>query len=559
MHTTTGRVFKLLLITALLCAVLSGGVSAQESATPVAVGENQSGQVTDTSGVALFTLTVAAPMSVNLQVLAITPGFAPTFRILDPNGVVVLDAANPGTQTIAQAMPDFSSPGTYIIEVRSANDAPGQFLISVQTGAPLAPPQPLSAAQPIEGVVSAQNTRQAYSFSGSSDDVLVLTVRSTSNTTAPVVAVRDADTSETLALGSAGLIGVDYHFPAIPRHYLVEITLSGGDAPEPFTICLVTESDAAICPGTGEAAAMPTAVVIAPTLTPTSSSGAINLSDACQVVSARGVGINVRSGPGTNYGIVSSLLPGSTGLVLGRLADNTWYRVSVSGVLGWVSSSVVNAGGNCGGISIVAAPTPLPPTVPPTNPPATEPPASDGDNNAGADNSGGDSNTGGNGNGGDNTGGSGGGGSAGGVRQPPALNFTEAPPVLVQPRLDYAAPAIYGDASLTPPDTVEVPVTGGGIVAISYVDARHCSGFASTAPDLRVHFSNEANLHLYISVFDQTGPFVLVVRHPNGRFYCGRSEMSFNGADGTYDVWLASNDANTSVSGTLRVSIYPLS
>ena len=214
MHTTTGHVFKLL-ITALLCAILSGGVNAQDAATPISIGENETGQVTDSSGAVLFAFTLGVPMSVDLQVLAITPGFAPTFRIVDPDGVVVLDAANPDGQTVTQGMPNLSSSGTYTIEVGSANETTGQFLVSVQPGAPLAPPQALPAGQLLNGAVEARNSRQAYRFSGSFDDVLLLTVRSTSAALGPVVALRDADSGETLALDSAGLIGVDYRFPAI--------------------------------------------------------------------------------------------------------------------------------------------------------------------------------------------------------------------------------------------------------------------------------------------------------------------------------------------------------
>ena len=489
----------------------------------------------------LFALTLGAPMSATLQVLAITPGFAPTFRILDPDGVIVLDAANPGTQTVAQAMSDFSSLGTYTIEVRSANAAAGQFLLSVQPGAPLTPPQPLPAAQPIVGVVNGTNTRQAYSFSGSSDHVLVLTVRSTSNPSAPVVALRDADTSETLALDSAGLIGVDYHVPAIPRNYLVEITLSGGDAPEPFTICLATESNSTNCSGTSEAIASPTSLP-----------AAINPTDVCQVVSARGLGINVRGGPGTNFSIVGSLLPSSTGLVLGRLGDKSWYRVSANGVLGWVSASVVNTGGDCAGISIVAAPTPIPPAVPPANDSS-----SGGDNHASGDNSGAGSNTGEGGNGGDNTGGSG----SAGVRQPPALNFTQAPPV-AGTFLNYGAAPIYGALNLTPsftPDPYGVDMTPGGSVDVSYL-GDFCSGFATTAPDVRINISGSDKSEqgtLWFRYVAANANYVIVVRSPNGAYSCSTTRGALGmkgGINGTWYVWIAGSVANTPVSGTLEIS-----
>src|SRR5664279_5640446 len=199
-------------VATLIWVLLIGAVSisAQATPTPISIGQNQTGVVTDPTVPVQYSVGVAAPQSVNIQVLAISQGFAPTFQVLDPGGVVVLDTANPGTLTIVQGVPNLSSPGTYTIVVRSANNQPGQFLISVQPGAPLAPPQPLAPGQPVDGSVDSQTSRRAYSFSGSPNDVLLLTVRSVSTTSGPVVALRDADTGETLGLNSARLAGVGY-------------------------------------------------------------------------------------------------------------------------------------------------------------------------------------------------------------------------------------------------------------------------------------------------------------------------------------------------------------
>ena len=129
-------------VAALVCLLLLGvtSVSAQGSPPPITIGENQIGAVSDAGSSVSYSLMVAAPQSVEIQVLAITPGFAPTFVVLDPAGSVVLDAANPGTQTIARGTPNLYSLGAYTIEVSSANNAGGQFLISIQAGAPLALP-----------------------------------------------------------------------------------------------------------------------------------------------------------------------------------------------------------------------------------------------------------------------------------------------------------------------------------------------------------------------------------------------------------------------------------
>ncbi len=551
------------LIASLIAIFLVGTLTISAQGTPITIGENETGNVTDAGSAVSYTLTVAAPMSVNVQVLAITPGFAPNFRMIDPGGIVVLDTSNPGTQTIVQGTPNLSSPGAYTIEVRSANGATGQFLISVQPGAPLAPPQPLTPGLPLNGTVSPQNTRQAYSFSGLQTDVLLLTVRSTSNV-GPVVALRDADSGETLGLSSARLGGAGFRIPLGIANYLVEVTHSGGNAPEPFVVCLATESGSAICPGTlvGGQNTQPTPIPTIfipptqppaptlpplPTMTPTFSPVMINPTGSCQVASARGYTINVRSGPGTNYSIVGQLSATGTGLVLGRLADNSWYQVSVNGVIGWISGAVVIVGGNCAVVSIITLPTVPPPAatteVGPTSTPTatgmptstpTEAPTSDGTHV---------------------------------IHFPPIQQLTLIAPINIQPinpKLDYNASANYGEANLSAgfsPDPYSVGMTTGGGVDVSYLGGS-CSGFATTHPDLRINFGGGGSSLLRIYFVGANGDAAMVVNDPYGNFYCVDDSfgtvnptIDFNNpAGGSYDIWIASYAANTNISGTLYLT-----
>lgn len=66
------------------------------------------------------------------------------------------------------------------------------------------------------------------------------------------------------------------------------------------------------------------------------------------VVSGTGIGLNVRSGPGTNYGVVSSLSDGAQVNIVG--INNDWYKISN----GWVSSQFIALTQSGGG------PTPSP-------------------------------------------------------------------------------------------------------------------------------------------------------------------------------------------------------
>ncbi len=541
-------------------------VSAQDTGTPINVGENKTGDIAEPAGSTAYSLAIGTPQSVNVLVLAITPGYAPAFRVLDPSGVVVVDNANADTKTNAQGQVALSGVGTYTIEVRSANGTAGQFVVSVQPGAPLAPPVPLTPGVPINGIVDSQTTRQAYSFSGLPSDGLLLTVYGDGLASGPVVTIRDADTSETLGVSSARFSGIDYRIPASPSHYLVEVLHSGSATAEGFVVCLATASGSATCSGAPIAAAttiplVPTQIVLAPTEPPaTFAPVSIDPNGACEVASAGGQTINVRSGPGTSNGVITHLSPSISVPVIGRVPDNSWFQVNVGGVIGWVSASVVTVGGNCSGVSVVQLPTAVPPTnaptAAPTNPnaPTSEPTTAPTD--------------------------------------APTTEPTTAPtvdpnqptathhPIFVSslvaghlgdiqvqpinPKLDYEASGNYGEANLSvgfSPDPYSVGMTTGGNVNVSYLGGS-CSGFATAHPDLRINFGGGGASLLRIYFVGANGDATMVVNDPYGNFYCVDDSfgtvnptIDFNNpAGGSYDVWIGSYAANTTISGTLYLT-----
>ncbi len=528
------------LIVSLFSLILSSAVSAQ-TATPIQIGENITGTLTDPALPTSFTVEVGAPQSINVQVLAITPELAPTFRVLDPGGIVILDTANPGTQTIAQGAPNLASVGTYTIEVTSANQTTGQFLISVQAGAPLASAQPLALGQPVSGTVSPQATRQAYSFPASATDVLLLTVSSADPGANPVVTLRDADSGDTLGLSSADLAGVRYRIPTGQRNYLLEVNHNGSGSSEAYSLCLETESGSVTCAG-GSPAATQAGALPSPTLAPATSSVftpvQIDPNGACMVASASGAVINVRGGPGTNFPVVTKLAPTQAAVVIGRMPDNSWFEININGITGWVSTTVVIVGGNCSGVAAVQMATPVPPTNAPTSAPnqptPTEAPTSNGTPV---------------------------------IHLPPIGRLTLIAPIQivpVNPKLDYQASANYGEANLSAgfsPDPYSVGMTTGGNVDVSYLGGS-CSGFATSHPDLRINFGGGGASLLRIYFVGANGDPAMVVNDPYGNFYCVDDSfgtvnptIDFNNpAGGSYDVWVASHAANTTISGTLYLT-----
>jgi hypothetical protein len=119
-----------------------------------------------------------------------------------------------------------------------------------------------------------------------------------------------------------------------------------------------TPSPSAAAPTTtGSTPAPATATVPAPTNT------VVIPPTACTPIVTSNDSVNIRSGPGTVYGMVGALPPGSTASVGGKNADGSWWYINYSGTAGWVSGSVVTASCIPPTIAIVAAPpTPLPPS-----------------------------------------------------------------------------------------------------------------------------------------------------------------------------------------------------
>jgi uncharacterized protein YraI len=532
------RRILLMLFALLLTGALT--VSAQGIPTPITVGANVIGEISPASPSPSYVLNNTTPQQITVQVIAITQGFLPSFDIVDPSGVVITTSANNGTQNVVAAAPALANIGIYTIRVMSANGQQGQFLISLQPGVPLQPPLPITVGQVVEATVSAESGRAAYSFTASPTNILLLTVRSAAPSSGPIVMLKDATTSQTLAVASAQLIGVRYRLPIGTVNYLVEVTHTGAQTPEPFVLCLENESGAPVCPAP---AGVPI-VQSVPTATPVPAQATATLvplpqTGSCVVASATGGAVNVRSGPGTNYSILTQLAGNGTAAVIARLPDNSWLQISINGLTGWISTSVTRLGGQCGLIAAVTlTPTLSAPTFTPTNtlpgPTATStftptntlpgPTATST------------------------------------LTETPTLTPTEPLPVAT---LNLSLPPNNGSMALTSgfvPDPFTVAITSGGAADVSYLGGG-CTGFASSAPDFSVNYTSGAfpTLRFY---FVGSGDTTMIINSPSGSYTC--VDDSFGGlnptidfnspASGRYDVWIGSFASGTFVSGTLSVT-----
>jgi hypothetical protein len=293
------RTTWLVIVGALLCALLLGIAPASAQATPINMGDNATGEVTAANPIVEYTLTVPAAQGARIQVLAITPDFAPFFTVIDTtNGIPLLDVGVEGETASVQGNLTLAAAITYSIQVQSANGVFGQFVLSVQRGEAAPSGTPLTPGTPISDTVSIAGPTKQYGFTADPTQILLLNVHSENPAAGPVVRLRDADSGETLAASSTRLIDVRFGIPSGVQNYVVEVGHSGSNTEQAFMVCLGTDSGTIPC--AGSSTTVSTAPTVAPLPTPPNF-GSTNLvsgfaPDPFTVdISASGVTINMEN------------------------------------------------------------------------------------------------------------------------------------------------------------------------------------------------------------------------------------------------------------------------
>ncbi len=138
----------------------------------------------------------------------------------------------------------------------------------------------------------------------------------------------------------------------------------------PLTPLVNTPGATVPLPSPTPTAGPPTAAPL-PTATPEPTAIPATPTPAVPLVRAGENGVNVRTGPGTNYPIIGFLQPGTEAPVTGRYGE--WWQIQYGGTTGWVYNGVVTSANTEGVPQVVPppSPTPVPPTATPT--PTTSP------------------------------------------------------------------------------------------------------------------------------------------------------------------------------------------
>ena len=107
-----------------------------------------------------------------------------------------------------------------------------------------------------------------------------------------------------------------------------------------------------------------------PTSTPTSTPAPIPpATPACTIAIVTTTGLNIRSGPSTDYPVIAGIAWGDAVTVLGQSSGGAWIFIRTNdGTQGWITRSLTDFDFNCV-VVIIPAPPP-PPTLPPPPPTA---------------------------------------------------------------------------------------------------------------------------------------------------------------------------------------------
>lgn len=288
----------------------------QEAGTPIAAGQNMLGVVSAEAPVIRFSLSGQAGDVTRIQVLATTPTFTPSLRVLDASGGEIFADANPAAALNLAGEVSFQSAATYTIEVAGVGGSVGQFVISLLAGTPLAAAVELEIGQEVSADLPAASV-QSYRLTVPAEAPLVLVVSSDALLT---VTLRDDATGETVALSTA--LAVSYRLPAAGATYRLEVSHSS-EGTLPISVCTTSGSALEACTLAADELSAETAAAI-----------------TAQSLSSQS--INVRAGAGTEYGVLGTLPPDQPIEALAQTSDGTWVQVRLNdGTTGWVAASLV--------------------------------------------------------------------------------------------------------------------------------------------------------------------------------------------------------------------------
>jgi len=338
------------LIALVLLLIVSTTATAQGN---LAYGSGALGSISAEAPLAIFTFNGTEGDLVIIQILSVTPGFVAGVGLNAPTQQQLAfstgDPFNPGGVNITQRL---SQSGVHTIIV-SAVESVGEFAIRLD-GSPAADPLPLSADAPAEESANTESSSLIFSVQGSVDAEQTLVISSDTPGFAFSVALRNANGQTLAVLNGSDTQAVFVTVPATNANFEVEVRPAVAGTNGNIQLALTTTA-----PPDAEATADDTDDQdVTPTATPTASADVPapatteEVEAVCRARNNSPNAVNIRSGPATNFDVVSTLQPNNAIVVVG--VNNDWLSVVLeAGNRGWLFAGVVVLDGPCDNLPFV--------------------------------------------------------------------------------------------------------------------------------------------------------------------------------------------------------------
>lgn len=342
---------KVLFVLLLLLA-LGSGVQAQGGT--LNYGDTIVASVSAQAPLAFFTFNGVAGDRVTVIAVGISPGLDPAISLNAPTQQQLAnndnDPTSPGT-TDARVTVTLAQTGVHTILVNSVSGTPGDFLIRLFG-------QPAVAATDVSGApadVTLSGATQVFSVNANPTAPVTVNVSTVTPGFGFSARIYDPGGQPVAALVGSDIAPVSLNIPPGTGAYSVEVT-----ATTPNVAGQVMVSTGAMA---GQPAVTPAAT----------EQGAVT-DEVCNIGAQTSASVNIRSGPGIDFSVLTSLDAGERFVVTGVF--NTWFRVDVPGIgPAWARRDVVTTFGPCDVVPVLdAADVPvLPPTTTSTPTTAQQP------------------------------------------------------------------------------------------------------------------------------------------------------------------------------------------
>lgn len=335
----------------------------------ITYGETRTDTLSDAAPQVLYALNGNIGEVVTVYVLGATDAFQPSVTILGPTGQLAFSSSDALSPIANDARTTVRLPqtGGYSILVGSANAGFGSYTIAVRLTTPGISTQ--LGAEPVVLNIPPGGQSQAFTVAASPNADTPITVASATPNFIYSVQISAPDGRIIFALDGA-IPSINVVLPASTEPYTIVVKASNATDSGTLSISQGGTIPSTI-PSTTDGGNP------APVVTEEVGSAGAPPSDQCSVIAGPG-GVNIRSGPGTDYSAIGGLAPNAFLVVNGQ--NNGWYTGPTNFGIGWVAGSVVTLSGPCNNLAFVEAP-PLP--VATTAPVATqaEPTATTANNN----------------------------------------------------------------------------------------------------------------------------------------------------------------------------------